>query len=42
MPAYVTEGELHATIRRLNRDPEIHGITRAPQKSWWPRPASPR
>ena len=26
MPAYVTEGELHATIRRLNRDPEIHGI----------------
>jgi methylenetetrahydrofolate dehydrogenase (NADP+)/methenyltetrahydrofolate cyclohydrolase len=26
LPAYVTEGELHATIRRLNRDPEIHGI----------------
>lgn len=26
MPVYVTEGELHATIRRLNRDPEIHGI----------------
>jgi len=26
MPAYVTVGELHATIRRLNRDPEIHGI----------------
>jgi methylenetetrahydrofolate dehydrogenase (NADP+)/methenyltetrahydrofolate cyclohydrolase len=26
MPPYVTEGELHATIRRLNRDPEIHGI----------------
>jgi methylenetetrahydrofolate dehydrogenase (NADP+)/methenyltetrahydrofolate cyclohydrolase len=26
MPAYVTEGELLATLRRLNRDPEIHGI----------------
>ena len=26
MPVYVTEGELHATLRRLNRDPEIHGI----------------
>lgn len=26
MPGYVTEGELNATIRRLNRDPEIHGI----------------
>jgi len=26
LPAYVTEGELHATLRRLNRDPEIHGI----------------
>ncbi|HEX7247575.1 MAG TPA: bifunctional 5,10-methylenetetrahydrofolate dehydrogenase/5,10-methenyltetrahydrofolate cyclohydrolase [Actinomycetota bacterium] len=26
LPAYVTEGELLATIRRLNRDPEIHGI----------------
>ena len=25
-PGYVTEGELLATIRRLNRDPEIHGI----------------
>ena len=26
LPAYVTEYELMATIRRLNRDPEIHGI----------------
>jgi methylenetetrahydrofolate dehydrogenase (NADP+)/methenyltetrahydrofolate cyclohydrolase len=26
LPAYVTERELLATIRRLNRDPEIHGI----------------
>jgi methylenetetrahydrofolate dehydrogenase (NADP+)/methenyltetrahydrofolate cyclohydrolase len=26
LPAYVSEGELLATIRRLNRDPEIHGI----------------
>ena len=26
LPVYVTEAELHATIRRLNRDPEIHGI----------------
>ncbi len=26
LPAYVTEGELLAAIRRLNRDPEIHGI----------------
>ena len=26
LPPYVTEGELHATLRRLNRDPEIHGI----------------
>jgi methylenetetrahydrofolate dehydrogenase (NADP+)/methenyltetrahydrofolate cyclohydrolase len=26
LPAYVTEHELRATIRRLNRDPEIHGI----------------
>jgi methylenetetrahydrofolate dehydrogenase (NADP+)/methenyltetrahydrofolate cyclohydrolase len=26
LPAYVTEYELLATIRRLNRDPEIHGI----------------
>ncbi len=26
LPGYVTEGELLATIRRLNRDPEIHGI----------------
>lgn len=25
-PSFVTEGELLATIRRLNRDPEIHGI----------------
>jgi methylenetetrahydrofolate dehydrogenase (NADP+) / methenyltetrahydrofolate cyclohydrolase len=25
LPAYVTEHELLATIRRLNRDPEIHG-----------------
>ncbi|HEX6331510.1 MAG TPA: bifunctional 5,10-methylenetetrahydrofolate dehydrogenase/5,10-methenyltetrahydrofolate cyclohydrolase [Actinomycetota bacterium] len=25
-PEYVTEGELLATVRRLNRDPEIHGI----------------
>jgi methylenetetrahydrofolate dehydrogenase (NADP+) / methenyltetrahydrofolate cyclohydrolase len=25
-PAFVTEAELLATIRRLNRDPEIHGI----------------
>src|ERR671926_726527 len=26
LPAFVTEHELRATIRRLNRDPEIHGI----------------
>ena len=26
LPAFVTQGELLATIRRLNRDPEIHGI----------------
>ena len=26
LPGYVTEHELLATIRRLNRDPEIHGI----------------
>jgi hypothetical protein len=26
MPGFITEGELLATIRRLNRDPEIHGI----------------
>ena len=26
LPEYVTEHELLATIRRLNRDPEIHGI----------------
>jgi methylenetetrahydrofolate dehydrogenase (NADP+)/methenyltetrahydrofolate cyclohydrolase len=26
LPAYVTEHELLATIRRLNRDPDIHGI----------------
>jgi methylenetetrahydrofolate dehydrogenase (NADP+)/methenyltetrahydrofolate cyclohydrolase len=26
LPAFVTEAELLATIRRLNRDPEIHGI----------------
>jgi methylenetetrahydrofolate dehydrogenase (NADP+)/methenyltetrahydrofolate cyclohydrolase len=26
LPVYVTEHELLATIRRLNRDPEIHGI----------------
>jgi methylenetetrahydrofolate dehydrogenase (NADP+)/methenyltetrahydrofolate cyclohydrolase len=26
LPAYVTEHELLATVRRLNRDPEIHGI----------------
>jgi methylenetetrahydrofolate dehydrogenase (NADP+) / methenyltetrahydrofolate cyclohydrolase len=26
LPAYITEHELLATIRRLNRDPEIHGI----------------
>lgn len=26
LPPYVTEGELLAAIRRLNRDPEIHGI----------------
>jgi methylenetetrahydrofolate dehydrogenase (NADP+)/methenyltetrahydrofolate cyclohydrolase len=26
LPAYVTEHELMATIRRLNRDPEIHGV----------------
>ena len=25
LPAYVTEHELLATIRRLNRDPDIHG-----------------
>jgi methylenetetrahydrofolate dehydrogenase (NADP+)/methenyltetrahydrofolate cyclohydrolase len=26
LPSYVTEPELLATIRRLNRDPELHGI----------------
>jgi methylenetetrahydrofolate dehydrogenase (NADP+)/methenyltetrahydrofolate cyclohydrolase len=26
LPKFVTEGELLATIRRLNRDPEVHGI----------------
>jgi methylenetetrahydrofolate dehydrogenase (NADP+)/methenyltetrahydrofolate cyclohydrolase len=26
LPGFVTEGELLATMRRLNRDPEIHGI----------------
>jgi methylenetetrahydrofolate dehydrogenase (NADP+)/methenyltetrahydrofolate cyclohydrolase len=26
LPSYTTEGQLLATIRRLNRDPEIHGI----------------
>jgi methylenetetrahydrofolate dehydrogenase (NADP+) / methenyltetrahydrofolate cyclohydrolase len=26
LPGYVTSGEMLATIRRLNRDPEIHGI----------------
>jgi methylenetetrahydrofolate dehydrogenase (NADP+)/methenyltetrahydrofolate cyclohydrolase len=26
LPVYVTEGEILATVRRLNRDPEIHGI----------------
>ena len=26
LPVFVTEAELLATIRRLNRDPEIHGI----------------
>ena len=26
LPGYVTGGEMLATIRRLNRDPEIHGI----------------
>jgi len=26
LPAYVTEHELLATLRRLNRDPDIHGI----------------
>ena len=26
LPAFVTEHELIATVRRLNRDPEIHGI----------------
>jgi methylenetetrahydrofolate dehydrogenase (NADP+)/methenyltetrahydrofolate cyclohydrolase len=26
LPAYVTEGELLAALRRLNRDPDIHGI----------------
>jgi methylenetetrahydrofolate dehydrogenase (NADP+) / methenyltetrahydrofolate cyclohydrolase len=26
LPAYVTEHELLAVIRRLNRDPEIHGV----------------
>jgi methylenetetrahydrofolate dehydrogenase (NADP+) / methenyltetrahydrofolate cyclohydrolase len=26
LPSYVTAGEMLATIRRLNRDPEIHGI----------------
>jgi methylenetetrahydrofolate dehydrogenase (NADP+)/methenyltetrahydrofolate cyclohydrolase len=26
LPGFVTQGEVLATIRRLNRDPEIHGI----------------
>lgn len=26
LPTYATEGEVLATLRRLNRDPEIHGI----------------
>jgi methylenetetrahydrofolate dehydrogenase (NADP+)/methenyltetrahydrofolate cyclohydrolase len=26
LPGYVTTGEMLATVRRLNRDPEIHGI----------------
>jgi len=26
LPAYVTEHELMATLRRLNRDPDIHGV----------------
>jgi methylenetetrahydrofolate dehydrogenase (NADP+)/methenyltetrahydrofolate cyclohydrolase len=26
LPSYTTEGQVLATIRRLNRDPEIHGI----------------
>ena len=26
LPSFVTESELLATVRRLNRDPEIHGI----------------
>jgi methylenetetrahydrofolate dehydrogenase (NADP+) / methenyltetrahydrofolate cyclohydrolase len=26
LPSFITEGEVLATIRRLNRDPEIHGI----------------
>jgi methylenetetrahydrofolate dehydrogenase (NADP+) / methenyltetrahydrofolate cyclohydrolase len=26
LPAYVTEGELLAAIRRLNRDPQLHGV----------------
>ena len=26
LPSYATEGQVLATIRRLNRDPEIHGI----------------
>jgi methylenetetrahydrofolate dehydrogenase (NADP+)/methenyltetrahydrofolate cyclohydrolase len=26
LPAFVTEGEVVATIRRLNRDPDIHGM----------------
>jgi methylenetetrahydrofolate dehydrogenase (NADP+) / methenyltetrahydrofolate cyclohydrolase len=26
LPAYVTEHEILATIRRLNRDPDIHGV----------------
>ncbi|CAN5658184.1 bifunctional methylenetetrahydrofolate dehydrogenase/methenyltetrahydrofolate cyclohydrolase FolD [soil metagenome] len=26
LPPYVSEGELLATLRRLNRDPDIHGI----------------
>ncbi len=26
LPAFVTEGELLAAIRRLNRDPQIHGV----------------
>ncbi len=26
LPAFVTEGELLATIRHLNRDPQVHGV----------------